>query len=78
MPQIGSEQVDRVRKVGEYAKAGIPWYWIVDLEPEVKVTVMALRDSSYALETEIRAGHPLKVSEPFEISFDPGSITELD
>ena len=77
-PRSGSEQVDRVRKVGEYARAGISWYWIVDLEPEPKVTVLALRDGAYALEAEIRAGHLLTVSQPFDISFDPGSLIELD
>jgi Putative restriction endonuclease len=41
-PRSGSEQVDRVRRVGEYARAGIPVYWIVDLEPEVKVTIFTL------------------------------------
>jgi Uma2 family endonuclease len=77
-PRSGSEQVDRVRKVGEYARAGIPWYWIVDLEPEPKVMILALRDGDYALGADIRAGHVLAVSEPFAISFDPASLTELD
>lgn len=77
-PRSGSEQVDRVRKVGEYAKAGIPAYWIVDLEPEVKITVLELNGGEYAVGAEIRAGHQLTASEPFAISFDPGSITELD
>ena len=27
----GSERTDRVQKVGEYAKAGIPLYWIIEL-----------------------------------------------
>jgi Uma2 family endonuclease len=76
-PRRGSEQVDRVRKVGEYAKAGIPVYWIVDLEPEAKVTILALHDGDYVLEAEIRAGHALTASQPFAISFDPGSLTEL-
>jgi Uma2 family endonuclease len=76
-PRSGSEQVDRVRKVDEYAKAGIPWYWIVDLQPEPKVSILALRDGAYALQAEIRAGHMLTVTQPFEISFDPGSLTEL-
>jgi Uma2 family endonuclease len=77
-PRSGSEQVDRVRKVREYAKAGIPLYWIVDLEPEAKVTMLALRDDEYALEGEIRAGHTLTANQPFAISFDPGSLTELE
>jgi Uma2 family endonuclease len=77
-PRSGSEQVDRVRKVGEYAKAGIPAYWIVDLEPEVKITILTLHDGEYIVGAEIRAGHALTASQPFTISFDPGSLTELE
>jgi Uma2 family endonuclease len=77
-PRSGSEQVDRVRKVGEYAKAGIPVYWIVDLEPEVKITILTLSDGQYVLGDEIRAGRALTASQPFTISFDPGSLTELE
>lgn len=76
-PRSGSEQVDRVRKVSEYAKAGIPMYWIVDLEPEVKVTVLTLHEGDYVLHAEVRAGHALIVDQPYAISFDPGSLTEL-
>jgi Uma2 family endonuclease len=77
-PRSGSEQVDRVRKVGEYAKAGIPAYWIIDLEPEVKIAILTLHDGEYVLGAEIRAGHALTTSQPFTISFDPGSLTELE
>jgi Uma2 family endonuclease len=77
-PRSGSEQVDRVRKVEEYAKAGIPTYWIVDLEPEAKVTVLSLREGRYALDTEIRAGRLLTTDQPYAISFDPRSLTELE
>lgn len=77
-PRSGSEQVDRVRKVGEYAKARIPVYWIVDLEPEVKITVLALRGEEYVLDGEVRAGHVLASDQPFALSFDPAALTELD
>ena len=77
-PRSGSEQVDRVRKVREYAQTGIPLYWIVDLEPEPKVTILTLHGEEYALETEIRAGHTLDASQPYTIRFDPGTLTELD
>ncbi|HEV2372915.1 MAG TPA: Uma2 family endonuclease [Streptosporangiaceae bacterium] len=78
-PRSSSEQVDRVRKVREYAKAGIPAYWIVDLEPEAKVIVLALSDGGeYVLTAETWAGHQLTSGQPFEISFDPASLTELD
>lgn len=76
-PRSRSEQVDRVRKVGEYARAGIPFYWIVDLEPEPKVTVLALHNGEYIRDAETRAGHVLTTSQPFAISFDPASLTEL-
>jgi Uma2 family endonuclease len=77
-PRSGSEQVDRVRKVREYARAGIPAYWIVDLEPEAKITILTLHDDEYTLDAETRAGHTLTASQPFAISFDPGSLTELE
>jgi Uma2 family endonuclease len=77
-PRSGSEQVDRVRKVREYARAGIPVYWIVDLEPEAKVTILTFQDGEYVLDAEIRAGHALSASQPFDVNFDPGSLTELE
>src|SRR5215469_4538010 len=70
--------LDRVRKAGEYAKAGIPVYWIVDLEPEMKVTVLALHDGKHVLDAEIRAGQALTASQPIAVSFDPASLTEPD
>lgn len=76
-PRSGSEQVDRVRKVREYARAGIPLYWIVDLEPEAKITILTPCGQEYALEVEIRAGHTLTVSQPFALSLDPLSLTEF-
>lgn len=77
-PRSGSEQVDRVRKVGEYARSGIPVYWIVDLEPEVKITILTLHGGEYVLDADIRAGHALTTSQPFAINFDPGSVAELE
>lgn len=77
-PRSASEQVDRVRKVGEYAKAGIPLYWLVDLEPEPKVTALALRGGEYVLDNEMRAGHQLTVSQPFPVSFDPVTLTDME
>lgn len=77
-PRSGSEQVDRVRKVREYARAGIPVYWIIDLEPEPKITILTLNGSEYTLDAEIRAGQVLRVSQPFPVSFDPAVLTDLD
>ena len=77
-PRSGSERTDRVQKVEEYAKAGIPLYWIVELDPDPKVTVLALGEGAYELAAEARAGHVLSVQEPFPVSFDPVALTELD
>lgn len=77
-PRSGSERIDRVQKVGEYAKAGIPLYWIVELDPDAKVTVLSLREDTYELAAEVRAGHVVSVQEPFPVSFDPVALTELD
>lgn len=77
-PRSGSEQVDRVRKVTEYAKAGIPVYWLIELDPEPKVTALTLAGGAYVLGCVVRAGHVLSVTDPFPASFDPATLTELD
>jgi len=77
-PRSGSERTDRVQKVGECAKAGIPLYWMIELDPDPKVTVLSLGDDAYELVAEVRAGHVLSVQEPFPVSFDPVALTELD
>jgi Uma2 family endonuclease len=38
----GSRRMDTVIKHGEYADAGIPYYWIVDLDPPVSLHVWHL------------------------------------
>jgi Uma2 family endonuclease len=35
---VGSERTDRTIKHGEYADAGIPHYWIVDIDPRPTLT----------------------------------------
>lgn len=77
-PRSGSERTDRVQKVNEYARAGIPLYWIVELDPDPKVTVLCLRDVAYELTAEARAGHVLSVADPFPVSFDPATLTEVN
>jgi len=68
-PRSGSERTGRVQKVGEYAKAGIPLYCIVELHPDPKATVLSLGEDAYELAAEVRAGHVLRVEEPFPVSF---------
>ncbi|MCA1705862.1 MAG: Uma2 family endonuclease, partial [Actinobacteria bacterium] len=48
----GTRRVDRVLKFSEYADAGIPQYWIVDLDPPTTLTAYLLVDGEYELAAE--------------------------
>lgn len=66
----GSEREDRVRKVGEYADAGIRQYWIVDFDPHPQIQLLRLReDGHYGEPVTLSEGETVKVTEPFPISF---------
>ncbi|GAA2452588.1 Uma2 family endonuclease [Actinomadura vinacea] len=75
-PRSSSERTDRVDKVFEYARAGIPQYWMVELEPEPCVVVRVLgEDGRYHVSGSVVAGATLKVDEPFPFAFDPASLS---
>lgn len=64
----GTRRVDRVLKFSEYAEAGIPQYWIVDLGEPTSLTAYVLVDGDYELSGEHTgtvalevAGHALTV-----------------
>ncbi|GAA2093937.1 Uma2 family endonuclease [Actinomadura alba] len=76
-PRSGSEQHDRVDKVFEYARAGIPQYWLIDLEPEPIILVRELgTDGRYHVVASVRAGSELKTDKPFPFTFDPARLVE--
>jgi Uma2 family endonuclease len=43
----GSQTADRYEKPGEYARAGIPAFWRIELEPSISVHVYRLIDEVY-------------------------------
>ncbi len=62
----GTRRVDRVMKFSEYADAGIPQYWIVDLGAPTTLLAYQLVDGDYELSGEHTgqvelsvAGHPV-------------------
>ena len=74
-PRSGSEQHDRVDKVFEYARAGIPHYWLIDLEPEPSIVVRSLgEDGRYHVTASATPHVPLKTEDPFPFSFDPARL----
>ena len=67
----GTRRVDRVLKFSEYADAGIPQYWIVDLGEPTTLLAYALVDGDYELSGEYTGsvalavgGHPVTVDLP--------------
>ena len=68
---VGTRRVDRVLKFSEYAEAGIPQYWIVDLDDPTSLLAYVLVDGTYELSGEHTdaaaldvAGHPVSVDLP--------------
>jgi Uma2 family endonuclease len=70
----GSEREDRVRKPLEYAKAGIPHYWIVDFEPDACVHAYVLAEGGYRLDRTVGEGKTLEAADPIPVSFDPAAL----
>lgn len=64
----GTRRVDRVMKFSEYAEAGIPQYWLVDLHEPATLVAYVLVDGEYELSGEHTgeakltvAGHPITI-----------------
>jgi Uma2 family endonuclease len=67
----GTRRVDRVMKLSEYAEAGIPQYWIVDLDDPASLVAHSLVEGEYEVSGEHTgraeltvAGHPVTVDLP--------------
>ncbi|HEY8481289.1 MAG TPA: Uma2 family endonuclease [Spirillospora sp.] len=77
-PRTVSEQIDRVRKVDEYAATGIPHYWLVDLEPRPMITMMELQGDRYEVTARVRSGETVALVRPYPVTFDPCRLSEMD
>ncbi|MEN3309891.1 MAG: hypothetical protein V7603_6093 [Micromonosporaceae bacterium] len=64
---------DLVLKRYEYARAGIPLYWIVDPDKRT-LTVLTREQDAYVESALVRAGERFTTEEPFAVEFDPGEI----
>jgi Uma2 family endonuclease len=80
-PGSGSERTDRLRKVEEYAKLGIPQYWIVEHAPRPAVQVLTLADGTYTAGPAVMEGARLEVvidaDKPVTVSFDPAVLLDF-
>jgi Uma2 family endonuclease len=72
----GSRVTDRITKAAEYANAGIPHYWIIDLTPPANLTTFALVAGQYEVTEKVTG--PITLTEPATIAVDVSRLTRLD
>ncbi|SDW23597.1 Endonuclease, Uma2 family (restriction endonuclease fold) [Saccharopolyspora shandongensis] len=68
----GSGRIDRVLKFAEYAEAGIPNYWIVDLESPTSLAAYELKDGRYLLVSE--SATTMHLESPSQLTVDPAAL----
>lgn len=80
-PGSGSERTDRLRKVGEYARLGIPQYWIIEHTPRPTVQVLTLDGATYTAAPAAAEGTLLEAvidaDKPFTVAFDPADLLDF-
>jgi Uma2 family endonuclease len=80
-PGSGSERTDRLRKVSEYARLGIPQYWIIEHSPRLAVQVLTLADGTYTAVPTVTEGTLLEAvidaDKPMAVSFDPAELLDF-
>lgn len=64
----GAPRMDRVIKRHEYADAGIPHYWIIDLGPPVSLVACRLGGEGYQDSAPVTG--LVELAEPFPVRFD--------
>jgi len=60
---------DRILKPLEYAEAGIPWFWRLEVEPEIELVTHALRSDHYA-ETGRHSRSTVTLDGPFPVDLN--------
>jgi Uma2 family endonuclease len=74
-PRSGSWKTVHNVKVRDYALAGVPYYWIIDLEDGPELTVHALGpDGTYARTHHVTGGTVVELEKPFPVKFAPAQL----
>ena len=68
----GSHRTDRLVKRHEYAKAGIPGYWVLEIDSTVTLSAGRLVDSAY--DSHFEGGGEFKAASPFALTIDLPSL----
>jgi hypothetical protein len=67
-------RLERLWKPRRYAEGGIPFYMEIEIPTIPRVAVYRLQDAEYEKIADARAGEALKLTEPFEVGFDPAEL----
>ena len=69
----GTGRTDRVTKPAEYAEAGIPHYWLVELDEPITLTAFSLVDGEYE---QVAGGRgKIEIISPVPVSLDLAELT---
>lgn len=67
----GSKRIDHVDKRRDYADAGIPTYWIIDIDDPISLTVCRLTEEFGYVDDQVATGvFRTEVPFPFEVNLD--------
>jgi Uma2 family endonuclease len=69
-----SASTDRILKRHHYAEAAIPWYLLVEQEPELMLRLLHVEDGHYVEHAVGRIGQPLRLTEPVTLDLDPAVL----
>jgi Uma2 family endonuclease len=69
-----TRSLDRWQKPSQYAEAGIPNFWQVELEPLHVVAYRLANEGEYVEVARVDAGSRFQASEPFAVEFDPAEL----
>lgn len=69
----GTARVDRVAKMADYAEAGIPNYWIIDLVGTVTLDAFVLADGTYHA-SMVSATGEITMSDPVALTIDLAAL----
>jgi Uma2 family endonuclease len=66
----GSKRTDRIAKVVDYAEAGIPHYWIVDIDEPISLEAFTLVGDGYEKVAEFTAPELAQLADPAPVTID--------
>jgi Uma2 family endonuclease len=70
----GTGRRDRLVKAAEYAGAGIPYYWVIDLTTPASLMTLTLAGREYEISEKVTG--PITLAEPATITVDVSRLAD--